>query len=241
VLSLSNRKGGSGRRRLFRATAWHLAALVAASALFLAVPELDLAAARAFYDPQSGWVGQDVAAIEVFRSLVAWAAGLVPAAAVALWLVSLLRRDGRAHARGLAALYLVLCLAVGPGLIAHVILKDHWGRARPSQIVEFGRDKEFTPAPLIADQCRRNCSFVSGEVATAFNFLALAWLASGRWRAVAVAGSLALGLAMSLARLSAGGHFLSDAVFAALIAGLVCAVAYEFVVSRRLMLGGNGV
>ena len=45
-----------------------------------------------------------------------------------------------------AWLFLFLGLLVGPGLVVNGILKDHWGRARPAEIIEFGGTAHFSPA-----------------------------------------------------------------------------------------------
>ena len=37
-----------------------------------------------------------------------------------------------------AALFLIATLALGPGLLTNVILKDHWGRPRPIDVRQFG-------------------------------------------------------------------------------------------------------
>src|SRR5271156_4594628 len=37
-------------------------------------------------------------------------------------------------------LAMVLTLVIGAGLITNVILKGHWGRPRPKQVIEFGGD-----------------------------------------------------------------------------------------------------
>ena len=55
---------------------------------------------------------------------------------------------------GLAAwAYVALCAAVGPGLVANLGFKDHWGRARPVHVTEFGGTKQFTPPLVRTDQC----------------------------------------------------------------------------------------
>ena len=56
------------------------------------------------------------------------------------------------------------------------------GPARPKHIVAFGGSKLFTPALQPTDQCKRNCSFVSGEACSVFApFYAVAAIAtSGR-------------------------------------------------------------
>ena len=76
----------------------------------------------------------------------------------ARWLVALLAAPGflaiggklilprrRMLIGGRAALFLVLTLALGPGIVANTLLKDHWGRARPIDVVEFAGTDRFTP------------------------------------------------------------------------------------------------
>jgi lipid A 4'-phosphatase len=201
----------------------HLALFALAAAVFSLWPEIDLAAARFFFR-DGAWIGSGQPGIEGFRRLASVLVFGLPAAAVALWLLG--RLLGR-PAGGRAALVLVLSLALGPGLLVNGVLKEHWGRARPSQIVEFGRDRAFTPALTPTNQCERNCSFASGEVAMAFGLAVVALLVPRR-RWLAAAPGLVLGTAMAVARMAAGGHFLSDVIFAGLIAtgtGLLVYVA----------------
>src|SRR5207249_3238038 len=80
------------------------------------------------------------------------------------------------------------------GLIANTLFKDHWGRARPAQIEAFGGTRQFTPAPLPAAQCDRNCAFVSGHAAFAFSLVSFAFLLPLGWRRkTAVAAALGFG------------------------------------------------
>lgn len=215
--------GGS----IIRIWAIALAALfLLAAIVFTAWPEIDLAAARLFFR-DGRWIASDHPGVEGFRRLAAILAFGTPAAAVMLWLLGrLIGRPGG----GRAAIVLVLTMALGTGLIVNVGFKDHWGRARPSQIEAFGRDRVFTPALKPTDQCRRNCSFVSGEVAMGFGLVVLALLVRRR-RLLALMPGLMLGGTMAVARMAAGGHFLSDAVFAGLIAAatglVVYAIAYR--------------
>src|SRR5260221_2767865 len=120
------------------------------------------------------------------------------------------------RARGLA--FVVLALLLGPGLLANVVLKDNWGRARPSHLVEFGGKSTFSPPLLLSDQCDHNCAFVAGDAAAGFFLLSFALLARRR-RALAIAGALGVGAALGVVRIIQGGHFLSDVVFAGLFIG----------------------
>jgi lipid A 4'-phosphatase len=193
---------------------------VAAGALFLTVPEIDLLAARALYSPEAGFVGQRLGWVEVLRQgfvvLYFGTIALCLAGLAATW-----RRKTRWLQTGSRRwLFLAACLAAGPGLVANLVFKDQWGRARPKQIVEFGGTKAFTPPLLPADQCRRNCSFVSGEASSTYvTFYAAAALLP-QWSAALVIAGTVGGLLTGLIRMSQGAHFLSDVIFAGVFMAL---------------------
>ena len=109
-------------------------------------------------------------------------------------------------------LFLTLSLFFGPGLLVNIILKDNSiGRARPSQISEFGGSSDFTRAFEFSGACDSNCSFVSGHASMGFFFIGLGWLMqSKRWFYI----GLAIGVVVGFTRIVQGGHFLSDTVFA---------------------------
>jgi lipid A 4'-phosphatase len=124
------------------------------------------------------------------------------------------------------ALFLVLTLAIGPGLFVNTLLKDHWGRARPIDVNEFGGDSRFTPWWDPRGDCSNNCSFVAGEPSGAFWTLALASLTSPQWRLLAYGGALAFGAAVGLLRIAGGAHFFTDVVFSGVFTYLVIWTAY---------------
>ena len=76
--------------------------------------------------------------------------------------------------------------------------------------MEFGGPWRFRPLETFDGECRRNCSFVSGEVATAAWTLAPALLAPPPFRVLAVGAALGFTAATALLRMSFGGHYLSD-------------------------------
>ncbi|HVO96350.1 MAG TPA: phosphatase PAP2 family protein, partial [Terriglobales bacterium] len=115
-------------------------------------------------------------------------------------------------------IFLLLALALGPGLLVNVVLKSHWGRARPIEVSAFGGLRDFSPAYVIAKQCRHNCSFVSGDAAMGYYLMVFLFIARKR------AGAVALGLVgvltgsvIGLVRIAQGAHFLSDVIFAGLL------------------------
>jgi lipid A 4'-phosphatase len=109
-------------------------------------------------------------------------------------------------------IYLLLALALGPGLLVNVVLKDHWGRARPDQIERFGGTRRFTPAFVISRECDRNCSFVSGHASVGFSLVSIAFLLR-RHRKKSVALAISYGFLIGFIRILQGSHFASDVVF----------------------------
>ncbi len=115
---------------------------------------------------------------------------------------------------GRGALLVIVTLALGPGVLTNLILKDHWGRSRPIDVVEFAGTDRFVPWWDPRGECPNNCSFVAGEPSGAFWTLAPAALAPPQWRLAAYGAALAFGLGVGVLRIAAGAHFVSDVVFA---------------------------
>jgi lipid A 4'-phosphatase len=130
---------------------------------------------------------------------------------------------------GRAIVFLVATLALGPGVLVNVILKDHWGRSRPIDITQLGGAERYVRWWDPRGDCPNNCSFVSGDVSGAFWTLAPAALTPPAWRPVAYGAALALGSVMSAFRVMAGGHFVSDVVFAGVFTFLVIWLAYSLI------------
>ncbi len=124
------------------------------------------------------------------------------------------------------ALFLILLLALGPGLLVNVVLKDHVGRARPREVVQYGGSHAFTEIWQPGDT-GRNSSFPSGHASVAFFLLAPWFVLRGRNRTLALAflvGGILFGMAVGWARILQGGHFLSDVLWAGGLVYLVGAV-----------------
>jgi lipid A 4'-phosphatase len=205
-----------------------LAAAALAALLFWTFPGIDLWASGLFWRPADGFFLRDFLPFKLVHEGVPY---LTAAIAITLILFAL-RAWRRPDARRIA-FYLMLSLALGPGLVVNTGLKDNWGRARPSQVTEFGGTKRFTPAPLVADQCVRNCSFVAGDPAVGFWFLSLAFLLPPPRRLVAVSAAVALGAFFGLARIAQGGHFLSDVVFCGFAVAATAWLLHWLILERR--------
>lgn len=194
-------------------------------------PGLDLSVTHWFYDgagfPIEGYPG-----IEPLR-LALWDATIVMVfAAFALGAVSGFLRRPLLGLRPPLWGFIVFLFLLGPGLLVNGLLKQFWGRARPSNTVNFGGTAQFTPPYQITDQCASNCSFVSGEVAgsAAFTISLLLILAVNRARLPSWCFWLGQTLAIALLlftmwqRVAVGRHFLSDALLAALFVALLAAI-----------------
>jgi lipid A 4'-phosphatase len=202
-------------------------------ALFFFAPQIDLATSRLFYEPGGGFVLSGWPPLLFLNRTVPWITccwlGLVLAAAGWLFLVGrpLWRLDRKALA------FLLVSLALGPGLLSNALLKDYWGRARPAQIEAFGGPHRFSPAPLPATECERNCAFVSGHAALGFSLVAFGFLfPPGRLRKNTVAAALGFGALIGLARIVQGRHFLSDIVYAGLLVFGTTSLLHWWIVRR---------
>lgn len=122
-------------------------------------------------------------------------------------------------------MFLLLCFSLGPALLVNDLLKNHWGRARPYQVQEFGGDKQFTPAWEISNQCPKNCSFTSGETANVFCYLALIFVV----RRKKLIGGIVLAVAalISFERIAQGDHFFSDTILSGLLDYLLIWLIYQ--------------
>jgi lipid A 4'-phosphatase len=112
-------------------------------------------------------------------------------------------------------IFLLILLAIGPGLVVNSLLKEHWGRPRPREIVQFEGKKEFLQ-PWQKGISGKGRSFPSGHTSAAFYMTAPFFIYRSRNRRIAFAwltGGIAFAIMMSIARISQGGHFLSDTVW----------------------------
>ncbi|NLS03062.1 phosphatase PAP2 family protein [Rhizobium sp. P32RR-XVIII] len=114
-------------------------------------------------------------------------------------------------------------LLLGPGLIVNLILKEHSGRPRPISTLDFGGTLDFIQAGSFAGKCLSNCSFVSGEAASAGWLLCLLVLIPQPARTGLFLPILAISILTPLMRLAFGAHFLSDVVLGWLLAVVVFA------------------
>lgn len=206
-----------------------LGALAALSTVLFSVTGLDLTVARLFYHPGHAdpWPVAARPPWSLFYRSAPWVTGALAVAGAALLVAGVLRREsGRLRLYGL---FLLLCVAIGPGLIVNGILKDHWGRPRPRQVVELGGRLAYVPPLLPAPTHGK--SFPCGHCSVGYLYAAGWWLwrrHRPRWAAASLAAGVALGTLMGIGRMAGGGHFLSDIVWSGLFALGVAHVLYYY-------------
>lgn len=186
--------------------------------VLVAFPRIDLDMAGLFHDPFDGFYLRENPLVRFVFLGVPWITRTV-VLCLSLFLLaswSIWRRREFFLRWRRSALYLLLVLIIGPGLLVNSVFKDQWGRARPSQVEQFGGTQLFTRAAMPADQCEKNCSFVSGHASVGFFFLAFAFVWPRR-RALWLAAGSGLGISIGLARMLQGGHFLSDVIFSGIV------------------------
>ena len=206
-----------------------LASFITFAMLVTAFPTIDISISRIFFDGQSflrdqWWQILLQEGLETFLCLSV-------VAIVALYACNRRLKRNLCGLDGRRALFAILVLVIGAGLIVNVVLKDHFGRARPRDIAEFGGTRQFTPAFVVSRQCDTNCSFSSGDAAGGFFSLALA-LALSRRRAFYVAG-ISIGVLVSFSRITAGAHFFSDTVTSFFVMLIVADVLFYYLVLKR--------
>jgi lipid A 4'-phosphatase len=182
-----------------------LAVLTAlATATYELWPELDLSASGLFFEQgrfkggQWAWPDWLYHGMPIVGGLLSALAALTIAAAVlSRWLTKNWVKP--AHLR--RAVYGLLVVVLGVGLVVHNGFKDNWGRARPADVQAFGGSKTYLMA----------IGMLGGR--------------RSRWRWWS-AGMAAGGL-VGLARMVEGRHFLGDVVFGGLIIWAVCLLLRE--------------
>src|ERR1700683_4422782 len=169
--------------------------------LFGIFPELDLKLAGLFYDATTHSFPLKLNALAaVARDGAMWIAwGLAAPALIAL-VVKLIRPNRPLLIPGRAIVFLLATLILSAGVLTNLTFKSYWGRPRPVTVTQFNGDQPFVAWWDPRGTCARNCSFFSGEGATAFWTYAPAALAPPAWRPLAFAAAAFFGGATSGAR-----------------------------------------
>jgi len=208
---------------------WSIRIGLAILVLLVLVPAIDFSVSKLFYHPATGFIWRDQPVPEFLHNSIQILARVIGAVTLlaflytagrSLWAkssVSLLRLGPKCWA------FLFLGLVLGPGLVANVVLKDTWSRARPIQIEEFGGHQYYSPPLVLSNQCTKNCSFVAGDAAMGFYLQIVAYVVAIRFSGRVLAAGMAAGLAAGLLRIGMGAHFFSDVIYAGVFMTLTIA------------------
>jgi len=200
--------------------------------LFVVFPGIDLGVAGWFYLPPRHFVLGETWIGRFFDSDVHFGMEWFLPVLVGVFLYGLYRKHAYWNLTPRNFLFVALTIALGAGLVTNVIFKDSWGRARPSQILEFGGAKQFSPPFMRSTQCDKNCSFVSGDASLAASFLTFAMIAR-RNRARWWIGLGTFTAVVGLMRMGRGSHFLSDVVFAVTFTIMIMLVLARLILENR--------
>ena len=199
-----------------------LGLVVVIGLLFGIYPELDLKLAALFYDSTTQTFPLKLNSIASFaRDAAMWIAWAFALPAIAAIVVKLVWPERPMLIGGRAAVFLLVTIILSAGVLTNLTFKSYWGRPRPVVVTQFHGDQEFMPWWDPRGTCGRNCSFFSGEGATAFWTYAPAALTPPQWRPLAYAAATLFGITTSALRMAFGGHFFTDVAAAGIVTFLV--------------------
>ena len=198
--------------------------------LFGLFPELDLKLAALFYDAATKTFPLKLNMLAEFaRDAAMWIAWLIALPALVVLVTKLLWPDRKLLMSGRVVCFLLVTLVLSAGVLTNFTFKSYWGRPRPVVVTQFNGPATFVPWWDPRGSCERNCSFFSGEGATAFWTYAPAALTPPAWRPLAYAAATLFGVATSLLRMAFGGHFFTDVAAAALVTFLVIWLVHGYI------------
>ncbi len=186
------------------------------ASVVIRVSNLDPNYSGRFYDPESGqWFGKTSDLCQLIYDY-----GTMPAVFLGvgglIWAAyGLIQKPRRPDRR---ALYLGLCLIVGPGLAVNAAFKDNFGRPRPRDTVLFGGEHQFHPVGTPGSN-RGLKSFPSGHASMGFllGIPALLVISRRRWRFwFWMTLGISAGAFIGWVRIAQGGHWFSDVLWSGL-------------------------
>jgi lipid A 4'-phosphatase len=231
ALASEKQKPDAGGLAAFRSSRvrWSIRFGLAILVMLVLVPAIDLNVSKLFFDPAMGFVWRNQPVPETVHNAIQILARVIGTVTLLAFIytavlyvrsrtpATLLRLGPKSWA------FLFLGLVLGPGLVANVVLKDMWNRARPVQVEEFGGPQYYSPPMVLSNQCEKNCSFVAGDAAMGFYLQIVAYVVARRFSGPLLAAGMAAGLGAGLLRIGMGAHFFSDVIYAGVFMTLTIA------------------
>jgi membrane-associated PAP2 superfamily phosphatase len=203
--------------------------------------DTDLAFSHLWWHPPRIWYGDRSAVCWFLNGIGAWPGVLLAVGALGVLVMSLVRKRWRRFTQ--PALYLVLAFLLGPGLLVNGMLKHGWSRARPKDLVEFGKKE---PYEMVLTNVERSIgrSFPSGHASAAFFLCSLGFASAlwgtrqGMWAGLAL--GVVWGTLVAWSRVASGAQFLSDVLWSAALVNAVNFLALVPFLARAGMTSGRG-
>lgn len=186
--------------------------------------DLDSQMAAIFYEPgnaEQPWPYQQVSFVKILYDYAFPFTVISGLTALTVFVAGHFHHYTRRFRR--KALYILLVIALGPGVVVNLVVKDHWGRPRPVHVQRFGGQYEYVPPVKIGHTPEK--SFVCGHCSVGYTFFVLYFLSQNH-KAMYFGLTLALAWTMGVTRMTSGGHFLSDILWSGYLVFLVAFALY---------------
>lgn len=204
------------------------------SSFFIDKYNLDLKLAAFFYEEQERFWLLDSISICLFLYRYGTIPGLIiTISLLILWALSFYSKRLVTYRKDFLLCF--LAIVIGGGVIVNAVLKDHFGRPRPRQVIEFGGKWAFKP-PLIPGIPGKGKSFPCGHCAMGFVPVVGIFLYY-RSKKIAFTSfllTITYGVMVSVTRIGQGAHFLSDAIWSLGIMLLTSAVLFYFIIKPKI-------
>ncbi|MGY6276885.1 phosphatase PAP2 family protein [Methylomonas sp. MgM2] len=198
--------------------------LAVSTTLLFWLTDLDIRLAKLFYQPElsgSDWPYQHDVFVHILYDYAFPFTVIAGLSAFTIYVVGYFHDTvGRFRRK---ALYILLVIAVGPGVVVNLIFKDHWGRPRPLHVQQFGGEYAYVPPLKLGHTPDK--SFVCGHCSVAYAFFALYFLSQNHKQAYFIL-TLALAWTMGITRMTSGSHFVSDILWSGYLVFLVAFALY---------------
>lgn len=186
---------------------------------------LDVVLQKPYYSSENGWFLMQIPFWDFLYKYSIFAGYFV--AVIALFVISASYWKRNLIKWRKAAYFMLLVIVLGPGVLVNATFKDHWGRPRPREIVEFDGKEEFVKPWVKTDG--KGKSFPCGHASIAF-YLAIPFLflrkSYKKWAWFFMIFGTLYGLLVGYARMIAGGHFASDVLWASGMVWFVAILSY---------------